>query len=495
MVSRVGQIPNGKKLSCDAGQVTVISFLAEGGQGEVYKVELNGKQYALKYYFEEKLETMLRASSTFKEDVRKLVNTPHKPKGFLWPLYFVEYGGSFGYLMDLIPNGFQKISDYIGGYMTPQPAYDALIVAGINLCEAFERLHRANKTYKDISLGNIAFHPITGEVLIFDCDNITDLDGNSTVGGSPKFIAPELVVDKRRRLNRFCDLHSLAVLLFHLFHRTHPLEGKKEYYMDRSGGLSEEEVSLTLYGYDAQFIFADENDLNRYILSTVDVNSAAEKDKDVVKGDVQSYEIVRMYWEFLPAKVQQLFRKAFVDGIKSPHQRPQAKDWKNAFIDFYADYFSCPHCHEFKTYEVNLLPYLKQGRRPICTDCGEEMPGAIIRITIDESLSNREEQEVVLYDGALIVPAFFLARPRTNTGAPNYAALEKYNALFAQDELFTPILKTHVGEDGVWFENLSDKQVVFSGREVANGQTTRKIDVNTVEKMYIQGYTCRVWVW
>ena len=85
-------------------------------------------------------------------------------------------------------------------------------------------------------------------------------------------------------------------------------------------------------------------------------------------------------------------------------------------------------------------------------------------------------------------------RPRRKTDTQNYEALERYKSLFGQDDLFFPILKTHVGEDGAWFENLSDKQVVFAESEVANGQTTRKIAVNTSQKMFIQGYPCDVWV-
>ena len=49
MAKELHQLQRGTNLRCNAGNVRVIEFIGEGGQGEVYRVELNGRQYALKY--------------------------------------------------------------------------------------------------------------------------------------------------------------------------------------------------------------------------------------------------------------------------------------------------------------------------------------------------------------------------------------------------------------------------------------------------------------
>lgn len=72
------------------------------------------------------------------------------------------------------------------------------------------------------------FDPDTGDVLICDNDNVSanGID-NSSVYGTPRFMAPEIVMGQAKP-SRNTDLYSLAVLLFYMFMMGHPLEGKLE---------------------------------------------------------------------------------------------------------------------------------------------------------------------------------------------------------------------------------------------------------------------------
>ena len=65
-------------------------------------------------------------------------------------------------------------------------------------------------------------------MLICDNDNVSanGID-NSSVYGTPRFMAPEIVMG-RASPSRNTDLYSLAVLLFYMFMMGHPLEGKLE---------------------------------------------------------------------------------------------------------------------------------------------------------------------------------------------------------------------------------------------------------------------------
>ena len=92
----------------------------------------------------------------------------------------------------------------------------------------YQKLHAMDYSYRDISFGNLFFDPATGEVLICDNDNVaaSGID-NSSVYGTPRFMAPEIVRGKAKP-SRETDLFSLAVLLFYMFMLGHPLEGKLE---------------------------------------------------------------------------------------------------------------------------------------------------------------------------------------------------------------------------------------------------------------------------
>lgn len=61
------------------------------------------------------------------------------------------------------------------------------------------------------------FDPDTGDVLICDNDNVSanGID-NSSVYGTPRFMAPEIVMGQAKP-SRNTDLYSLAVLLFYMF--------------------------------------------------------------------------------------------------------------------------------------------------------------------------------------------------------------------------------------------------------------------------------------
>ena len=45
-----GRLSPGDVVGCKGGSVRILEYLGEGGQGEVYAVEQNGKKKALKWY-------------------------------------------------------------------------------------------------------------------------------------------------------------------------------------------------------------------------------------------------------------------------------------------------------------------------------------------------------------------------------------------------------------------------------------------------------------
>ena len=103
------------------------------------------------------------------------------------------------------------------------------------------------------------FDPDTGDVLICDNDNVSanGID-NSSVYGTPRFMAPEIVMGQAKP-SRNTDLYSLAVLLFYMFMMGHPLEGKLEAEIK----CMDIHAMNKLYGKNPIFIYDPNDKSNR----------------------------------------------------------------------------------------------------------------------------------------------------------------------------------------------------------------------------------------
>ena len=80
--------------------VTVLDLLGEGGQGEVYLVEMEGQKYALKIYKDE-------VSADFRYNLRNNIRKGSPAAEFLWPKVLLDFDdGDLGYMMDLRPSNY-----------------------------------------------------------------------------------------------------------------------------------------------------------------------------------------------------------------------------------------------------------------------------------------------------------------------------------------------------------------------------------------------------
>ncbi len=283
----------------DGGQAIVGAMIGCGGEGSVHHVlRTDGDRRALKWYHRER-------SDEDRAQLALLIDRGAPAANFLWPEALAEPAaplGGFGYVMPLAPEPFRSLHDHVKGRVNA--SFRATLTIGLQVAEAFMRLHNEGLCYRDISLGNVLFHPATGDVLVCDNDNV-GVEGVSTarIRGTPYFIAPE-VMRGHALPSRNSDLFSLAVLLFYVLMIGHPLLGRLELEHDDLTGA----LDVLLAG-DPLFVFDPTDERNR--------------------PDPVEHAAVVLFWSMYPSSVIDKFCRAFTTGLSDPQDgRVRDGEWR-----------------------------------------------------------------------------------------------------------------------------------------------------------------------
>lgn len=284
----------------------IIQKLGDGGQGIVYKVLYNDKEYALKWYFANKM----RSPDAFYKNIQDNIRKGAPTNAFLWPLEITEYfEGSFGYLMDLRPSEYKDFSLFLLA-KERFPSINAIIHAALCITNGFRELHRKGYSYQDLNDGNFFVNPHNGDVLICDNDNVAPYGENLGIAGKCRYMAPEIVMGKKRP-DLHTDRFSLAVVLYMLLFLNHPLEGKRTMCPCLT-----EELERKFYGSEPIFVWDPNNDSNRPVRG-VHVNE------------------IRL-WPAYPEFVRKTFERAFSHELlvgNDIERRIIENDWQKVFTD------------------------------------------------------------------------------------------------------------------------------------------------------------------
>lgn len=294
----------------------IVDFIGGGGQGEVFRAELAGEPIAVKWYFPTPLAEWQGLA------LERLCRRPAPSSAFLWPLDLADskQAPGFGYVMALRPGQYRDLNAILRRDV--ELSLPALAIVGLNLADAFLRLHTEGLCYRDISPRNVFFNPEDGDILVCDNDNVA-IDGtvNGGVLGTPRYMAPEIVRQEALPSSR-TDLWSLSVLLFCLLILHHPLEGKREVAIS---SLSDIKSARVLYGERPVFIFDPDDDSNR--------------------PDEMAHTNAVLLWPFYPDFVRDLFVRAFTDGIRDPvHGRVGESEWRAAMAHLLDSVAACEVC-------------------------------------------------------------------------------------------------------------------------------------------------------
>lgn len=309
--------------------------LGRGGQGIVYLVDYNGKDYALKWY-------LGIPSEAFYQNMERNVKNGAPSSKFLWPEAITEHQcGSWGYLMKLRPQGYEEVSQFLLGKVKFTDVNN-LLKACLQICTAFQLLHIRGLSYQDMNDGNFFINPKTGDVLICDNDNVAP-NGVSITGiaGKPRYMAPE-IVDKVSMPNVYTDYFSLAVILFLLIYVDRPFEGAKAMCPCMTAELEKQ-----LNGRNAVFILDPKDDSNRPVRGVHD-------------------RVIRR-WPIFPKQLREAFISTFSkDAIQDPTKRVMDRAWQNILVQVRSMFVKCPICGEYTFVNIDQAS-------SVCFECGKSI--------------------------------------------------------------------------------------------------------------------------
>ena len=154
----------GQLLRCVDSQLAcrVEVLIGEGGQGEVYRVTLDGRPYALKWYH----PLALRVDRGLRQRLQVALERGAPTAEFLWPFELVTLpdGSGLGYLMRLRAESHLKIQSVLAGEV--RPTFRVLATVCCRLTEALLALHTKGLVYQDLNAGNLFFDRSTGQIEI-----------------------------------------------------------------------------------------------------------------------------------------------------------------------------------------------------------------------------------------------------------------------------------------------------------------------------------------
>jgi hypothetical protein len=327
--------------------ISISGFIARGGQGEVYCADLGGQPVAVKWYF-----SNYPHQAELHQRISDLVSLGAPSESFLWPFALVAAPGVpvFGYVMPFVGAPFTSLPAI--WHSEPRPPQRVLAAVGMNLAHSFVQLHAKGLCYRDISDGNIFYHPVTGDIRIADNDNVGVKDRPGEVAGTRGYMAPE-VVRREAVPSRTTDLHSLAVVLFQVLMLQHPLVGKRE--LEIPLHMSEEN-QIYFYGKAPVFIF-----------------DPADHSNELIPGH-SDYADALAAWPVYPAFLRELFTRAFTEGLRDPENgRVTDGEWRRAFARLRDSIFYCPACGEENFLDEDAVR-AAAGAMPPCRHCAAVPP-------------------------------------------------------------------------------------------------------------------------
>jgi len=227
------------------------------------------------------------------------------------------------------------------------------------VARAVGRMHNAGLAHSDLSENNVLIDPVSGRAIIIDVDALV-VTGMypPDVLGTAGYIAPEVLATKhldfedqqRVHPSAETDKHALAVMIYRCLLERHPLEGGRVLH-----GLTAELEEESLYGLEALYCEHPTDQRNR---PTAKVHLPAS---------------------VLGSELDGLLRRAFVDALRSPRQRPSAGEWAGALARAVDQMVRCANRGCPQGWFVHDGSFARSG----CPYCGSLEHGAVLKLEFE----------------------------------------------------------------------------------------------------------------
>lgn len=336
-----------------------------------------------------------------KERLKKIVDSYYQalfvrdPNGeywrslFCWPTAMVEHGGKTGIVAPAYAKNFffeygskdndtmrfkgqEKQGKWFASanlrkrFLDPRELGDWLthLKMCLLLSRAIKKMHAMGLAHSDLSYKNVLVDPVNGAACVIDVDGLVVPDKfPPDVVGTPDFIAPEVVAtshlektDPNRRLPcRATDCHALAVLIYIYLLYRHPLRGGKVHDVDDE--QNDEKLSM---GAKALFVEHPTDPSN------------CIKIRDAKPSELPWADTAKLPYTLTGPYLSELFRRAFIDGLHNPIDRPTASDWERELVKTVDLIQPCqnPQCEQ-KWYVFD------NSKKPKCPFCGTPYTGKL----------------------------------------------------------------------------------------------------------------------
>lgn len=373
-------------------EYTLGKMAGYGGQGIVFE-EKSGSRM-IKLYYPSGSDFIDQTTLERLEFIQKV----KMPRNFVEIFDIIEKP-FIGYVMEKVKdykplNSYlilPKDMDFIAWYNQGLGLRGRLFI-GYIIAKAFSEFEKSNLAYCDISGNNILVkiesELSTVSVKMIDIDNIylSGRKGKASVLGTPRYIAPE-VVNRKYNPDVFSDNYSLAVLLFELLRVGHPYISD-----DILDGTPEDEDKA----------LAGECD---YVNEENSTNMLPEK-------------------LVLTKKLQELFRKCFVDGKNDRMKRPSAGEFEIALLEASNKIIQCPSCGAWH--------YPQQAQDWSCPWCDSlSKPQARLNfydlwVDSDHSPNKKLVNTYILRDNELNrIKNFYILRAENEKASENFMTIAK----------------------------------------------------------------------
>jgi len=288
---------------------------------------------------------------------------------FLWPADHLYNSGRFGYITPLKPAGDISFMNYV---TSPEIKFNKMAGIAFNIVSSLKSLHLKEMIYCDGFNRSITVDSEKASVSIMDVDKIFFLNETKNFGflGTPELSAPEYITGKND-LNLYSARYSIAVILFYLFFRCHPLDGSQG---TKIAG-NDSHTFLKRYVESPLFVFDPYNDSNRPSPST---NKTALD-----------------CWNMYPGFLKDIFIRTFTTGINSPLSRASEDEWLDLIVKLKDMIIICRDCGT-ENFHDGYVPSPKLITEQICRKCSQKF-GRHFKLRVDQNV-------IVLNEGTELFP-------------------------------------------------------------------------------------------